>query len=206
MKTKENKVHVEYVIRKPDEQAGRTMPLLEVMDPLAFVVVLWNFDSETLNALQRKLNEKFQYSEGEVVPLQIANSPYSFLLFKESITNTRPLGCVWSDRSGGQDGHETELIAEVDNFCNEMNIQRGLDPDNDDVKTEGFTTYSMFYNNECVPDQNGYYLITVDDNYEFVSNNEDDDGNWYIEIMLSEYKVCIGMHIIKEKCVPYNGN
>lgn len=203
---KENRVHVEYVIHKPDGREGETMPTLEVIDPMAFVVALRNFDDETLNALQHRLNTKFQYSDGEVIPLQITNSPYSFLMFKESVGDKRSLGCVWSDRNGGRDGHETEVIVDIEEFCNELNIQRGIDPENDDIGAEGSLTLSTIYRNECIPNGSGYYLVMVEEGYNDTSDNEDENGNWYIEIRLVNNNISIGLHVIKERCIPYTEN
>lgn len=168
MKDEECKIRVDYTI----ERGGNggeicEVPGLVINEPLAFVVIVRNYEDYDFQEMERSLNEYYNYHEAEVIPVDILESKYSMYLFKESIINNYPLG--------PETGHQINVLESFSEVCDVIRDAEGgtIDPLSDE-----YVDYNMLYSENCIHASNDSGRIFAKD----ISMNHHcvDDGK-YVE-------------------------
>lgn len=124
--TEKKSIHVDYRVRTKDTDSVNA---LEIETPLWVLVIAYKFTSTEFYQLLQSLQDKFQYSETEIVPLELPNHSFDFIMITKDTSNTRTFG---RSESSNDDGHELEIAQAVVDFYDNMNLE-----DNDNVRGTG---------------------------------------------------------------------
>ena len=187
---KDTDVHVNYDIHRVDVN-GVTMNELEIVTPLALLVVAYAIATEDLEELVCELRDEFHYNPEEMVSVKIPGSRFDFILITESIVSSRVLGCVNAQDENNEtvSGHELEVTRVVKQFSEDKGYP--FDKDNG-ITIPGAQV--CLGDDECnIP---GFMRCIDDGEIEVLSNEESGD---YITTVYKCEDICLKFHMLKTR-------